>query len=311
MTWFWFAIAAQTLWGICDVMDKVIRERYLRDSVVLAVWLGMAALPTAVVIGLVRGMDAGGAEGVLLVAGLLSPLAFLFYFRALAVEEASRVVPLFQLSPLWALLLGTVFLGEVLTGTAYLAFGLIFGAGVLVSLQAGAKGLRLSQAFWLMLACTFFYGSALVLTRYAFGIAPIDGWDAAKWLTLGYFLGGISFLLAPGVRHRAAAAVRALRPAGVALLVTDNLVLSSVARVLNVFALSLGPVALVSVLNVVQSVFVLFVALVGAWLFPSLLHEEVTVGKVGVKFAALGLLLAGLVVLNLAGGADPAELLRS
>lgn len=67
----------------------------------------------------------------LILSGLATGLSWLFYFRALQLTEASRVVPIDKLSLVLAIVMAAVFLHEKLTLATILGSGLIT-AGVLV-----------------------------------------------------------------------------------------------------------------------------------------------------------------------------------
>jgi len=55
-------------------------------------------------------------------------LTNLFYFKAIKIEEISRVVPLLSFSPLFVLIFDAIFLGEVFTSLQYLEiFSLVVG----------------------------------------------------------------------------------------------------------------------------------------------------------------------------------------
>ena len=67
----------------------------------------------------------------LILSGLATGLSWLFYFRALQLTDASRVVPIDKLSLVLAIIMAAVFLHEKLTLATILGSGLIT-AGVLV-----------------------------------------------------------------------------------------------------------------------------------------------------------------------------------
>jgi len=67
------------------------------------------------------------------------------YFKALTVEEVSRVIPLLQLTPVFVLILSSFFLRETLKPEDYVAFGLLVLGGILFAIRLG-KGIRISLA---------------------------------------------------------------------------------------------------------------------------------------------------------------------
>jgi len=67
----------------------------------------------------------------LVLSGLATGMSWLFYFRALQIGEASKVVPVDKLSLVLAVLMAAVFLHEKLTA-ATIVGGVLITAGVLV-----------------------------------------------------------------------------------------------------------------------------------------------------------------------------------
>lgn len=68
--------------------------------------------------------------GILLLAGIISGIAFLCYFGALGIGESSRVQPVDRLSLVFAVVLAGLFLGEkinaqVIIGAALMAVGAV------------------------------------------------------------------------------------------------------------------------------------------------------------------------------------------
>jgi len=64
-----------------------------------------------------------------IVVGLVRIYYTLPYFKALAVEEVSRVIPLLQLTPVFVLILSSLLLRETLKPEEYVAFGSWFLVG--------------------------------------------------------------------------------------------------------------------------------------------------------------------------------------
>lgn len=297
MNWLLLAFAAQAVWGVVDILDKIILDRILRHSVVLAVSLGLLAIPLALGLGVLRGFEIVGPQtGIVVLSGVLFPVALSFYFKALSIDEAGRVVPLFQLTPLTVLLLSWLLLGDVLTSASYAGFALIFIGGLAISLRRGSSGLTVGRAFWLMLACTAIYGTAQVLVKV--GASDFDVLDTVKWNTVGFALASVLFLLVPQTRRRFLEDFRGLSPAGWRYVVANQLVLSNLARFLFLTAIWAGPVSLVAVISGFEALFVLLYAGVLALVRPGFLDEQLNRSAVGVKLGALVIMVAGVGILD-------------
>lgn len=92
--------------------------------------------------GKVRGLSSiePKAWGFLLVTGVVSAIAYLFYFAAVKAGDVSRVAPLDRLSLVFAILFAAVFLSEKIT--LPVVFGgalMVMGALVIAVFGAGGK----------------------------------------------------------------------------------------------------------------------------------------------------------------------------
>src|SRR3989344_1858810 len=137
MDWVIFSLLSRSLYAADNIVDKVLIGKHLKDPVVLTLLYGIFPLFLSIGIILLNGLKLIGLEPTALVifAGAIQVPAIFAFYQAVAREEISRVIPLFQFTPLFALILSFLFLGEVLTTTYYFAFVLILLAGFLIYLQ--------------------------------------------------------------------------------------------------------------------------------------------------------------------------------
>jgi transporter family protein len=127
MNWVIFSLISRALWAADNIVDKLLIGKYLRDSVVLTLITGISASLLSTVIVIFNGLSWIGLKPIALVifAGAIQIPAVFAFYKAISKEEISRVIPLFQFTPLFVLILSLLFLGEVLTLNHYLAFVLI------------------------------------------------------------------------------------------------------------------------------------------------------------------------------------------
>lgn len=137
--WLVFALVAPFAWAISNVGDSYARRVFLKNDMALTVLSSVVFLVLAIPLGviLIPQVPMGSAFFVMLMGSLWS-LAFLPYIRAIASEEASRVVLLMQATPVWALILAAIFIDEHLTMMQLAAFGVFLIAGVLAGTKKNA-----------------------------------------------------------------------------------------------------------------------------------------------------------------------------
>lgn len=294
MDWIIFSLLSRALWAADNIVDKLLIGKYLKDPIVLTLIAGISSLFLSLVIILFNGLKRIGLEPMVLIvfAGSFQIIAAFAFYQAISKEEISRVIPLFQLTPPFVLILSFLFLGEFLTRVQYLSFILILFGGFLISLKRIGGVFRLRNAFWWMVLSSLIYAVQIVILKPLYVSYPF--WDLTVYLGFGQFIPTpIMFLLIPSLKNSFLKNISNLNPVGWALLILGMIIVSA-ASLSGYWALITGPVTLISVLRGFQSVFVLiFAVLLSIWL-PKILKEELSKSVLGIKIVAIFLMFLGL-----------------
>ena len=299
MDWVIFSLFSRALWAADNIVDKLLRGRHLRDSLVLTLIAGISALFLSLVIILFNGLRWIGFGPVALIvfAGAFQVVAVFAFYQAIAKEEISRVIPLFQFTPPFVLILSLLFLKEVLTLNHYLAFILILLGSFLISLQKTKGVFKLRAAFWWMVLSSLIYAIYAVILKSLYVAHPF--WDLTVYLGFGEFLPTpVLLLLIPSFRRRLTKSLSDLKPTGW-MLVMLGMFFVTTASLSGLWALAIGPVTLVSVFRGFQSLFVLVYAVILSIWFPKILKEELSKSIIGIKAIAILLMTFGLYLIYL------------
>lgn len=294
MNWVIFTLTSRALWAADNIVDKLLIGKHLKDSVVLTLIAGISALLLSLVIIIFNGLSWLGLEPIALVifAGVIQILAVFAFYQAISKEEISRVIPLFQFSPLFVLVLSLLFLGEVLIPNHYLAFVLILLAGFLISLQKTKGIFKLRVAFWWMVLSSLIYAVQVVILKSLYGAYPF--WDLTVYLGFGEFLPTLILLfLISNFRDRFIRSLSNLKLVGWILLILAMFFVAT-ASLSGFWALTSGPVSLISVFRGFQSIFVLIYAILFSIWLPKILKEELNKRTLGIKAIAILLMVIGL-----------------
>lgn len=146
--WILFSILATLIWAIGSIIDKFIFTRWVIKPIVPAIVLGIFGLIVSLIIYLTQGFAELSNINIVLaiLAGVFYIFAYLLYFKAVKIEEISRVIPLCFLTNFFILFFAYIFLGEILTLQKYLGvFFLAIGA-MLIS-QKDKIDFRFNRAF--------------------------------------------------------------------------------------------------------------------------------------------------------------------
>lgn len=297
MQWLFFALLPRALWAINNVVDKALVVNKIRHA---SVYLFITVAASALVLVLVpfRGL-ATPSLGLVLLAlftGAIYTYGLWPYYRALTFEEASRIVSLWHLTPIFVLLLSSLIIGERFGTYDFIAFALLVLGGFLISTRRSAGKFHVSAAVGLMLLSCLVFALEIVLAKYVYLHMPyLDGFI---WIRLGSVLALVPFLMASSFRS-ALKDIFASLSTQVKGVVVGSEVMALGAIASFEYAISQGSVSLVSALGGTQSLFLLlYVAALSFWK-PEWLKEELAHGVLGLKLVAICLISVGVYLISI------------
>ncbi|MCW4005442.1 MAG: EamA family transporter [Candidatus Bathyarchaeota archaeon] len=218
-------------------------------------------------------------------AGALPFLALWFYAKALQAEEVSRLVPLFQLIPVFVAVFSAAFLDEILGPQKYLGIALIVGSAMLVSYRKTGTGGKLFGGFKFMILFTLLIATYNVTDKFL--LSYLDVWSLFSFAILGSFCGVLSLLASSRkLRKEFTSNVKALekKTFAVALVGESFYILGTACSLL---AFSLVDVSLAAALTGLQPFFVFFYMLFLSTFLPHILKEETTKTAIALKTLAI------------------------
>lgn len=294
LPWLFFALLAPFLFGVANLFDKVLTQRVSPVSlnVFAGLFTGIALLALPFV-----GLDV--PVGVVLLGFLAGALWFLAgfpYYKAIRIEEVSRVVPLWQLAVPMTVFFSLAFLGERLGLTSYAALVLIFCGAFLVSVKSIRDTLRLTPAFWLMVAAAALVTAASLITKVLYSSAGF--WQVQLLLFIGNFIAAVAAFAFFGRLRKGC--LGAFRKAGSGLksLVLSRMLVEVSGYVVFNVAILTGSVSLTMVLDGLTGFFVFAAAtVISAW-WPALFREELDRKTLLTKAVAILLIMAGLYLIR-------------
>lgn len=293
MNWFIYTILSYAAVSVANITDKFLVDKHIKDSSTIVLFTGVVAFLVGIVVFIVRGFPTLSSEQLVFVlaAGVFLQMFLLPYFRALELEDASTVVPLFRVGPVFAFILAYVFLHEVLSGKQLFGFLIIVTSSLVLSLTSKAKRVYLNRAFWLMMLSSFLFAIATVLFKFVVDLGNV--WDAIAYEGFGIGLGTLIIFVWPGYVRRFIHYAKHLKPtAWTAMGISE--VFYVVYRLGLSLALATGPVSLISVLGGFQPVFVFVYSIFLSIFFPSILKEALDKRTITKKLVAFTGMFIGL-----------------
>ncbi len=294
MSWIFFAILSPALYCVASFVDKYLLTRVVTDYRGMPVYGAVMGLVLGTLFWIGAGFPllAMRDAALIILTGVLSVWGGVLYFKALSEEEASRIVVLIQTMPLLVLILSVIFLREVISPLQLAGFFLILLSAIGISIDHRSGLLRLSPAFYLQLLANLAWAVSAVLLKFV--MATNSFFEIVSYESWGYALGGLTLWIAfPAIRQ---AFLNSLKTAGAKAvsIVFLNEGFVVIAKLLGVLAISLGPVALVSVVGSTQVFFGILYGWVLTLLFPAIFKEDIRAGNLFRKAMLAVVMFAGI-----------------
>ncbi len=225
---------------------------------------------------------------------LLGVTVMLYYMKK---EEVSRIVPIVYSYPVFVALIAMPLLGESLSSVQWLAIVIVVAGAATVSFRRSPLGSMqwLGKAFFALLGSSLLFALADIGSKYA--LNHVSFWN--MFSVNGFCLFGVFSLIAfrPHVFRQLKNMKRRNRTLALQLF---NETLAPLAIVTLYWALSLGPVSLVSALVGTRPVFVAVYALVlGRFLPDTLLRSDSTRKMAVLRLGAIVMMFGGIAIIYL------------
>lgn len=306
MNWIPIALISPIALALVNLIDKTLIEKYFKGGEVgaLLIFSGIVGLPVTVLIWILNPTAISIpilAAVTLTVNGILYLFSLFPYFKALELEDASTVSPLFLTTPVIGLLLGFLFLNEVPQTISLIASAIIAIGAFLLSadLTDHRHPILKRQMFFLMLAASFL--TAVNALIFKFISIEVGFWTTAFWEYIGFIVfAAVILAFKPTFRLQF---IQVFKSNSAQLIGVNafNETLAVAAKLSLHFATLLAPLGLVFfVAEGTQPLFVLLFALIATKLWPQYIQESISKKALSQKIIAIALMSSGLYLLSLA-----------
>ncbi len=299
MSWLLLALLAPALYSVSSFIDKYVIEQKVKSFATLTILGGCVALPFALGIFAVRGFTVYPLEQTILIllAGIGMELSLLPHYKAISLDDISTVTPVFQIIPVFVLILSYVFLGEQLTAEQFIGFWIVItGAFLLSRDKPNGTIFAIKKSFgWVMLAGILWAVPAII---FKFVTVQQGFWDALAYEFLGVSIGAFILFLIPRFGKGFIYDVRNVS-GGVWGILLSNEFIYLIGRLFGFYAIAVAPaIALVSALNGTMPLFTLVFGIILSVWFPYIVKEDIRKAVVAHKLVAILLIGAGMWLIN-------------
>ncbi|KKQ24007.1 hypothetical protein A2108_00615 [Candidatus Wolfebacteria bacterium GWA1_42_9] len=299
MSWILFTLGATALNAVSNFIDKFLIEKRVRDYITLTILGGMVAFIFGIVVLFFRNFPIYGTNQMILIllAGISMEMGLIPYYKAISLDDISRVVPVFQIAPVFVLILSYVFLGERLTLPQFIGFWMIITGAYILSLKKLGKdifNLRKS-VIWIILASILW---AIPSVIFRFVTIEINFWDALGYEFIGAAIGMLLLFLIPAIRNRFLNEIVRVEKSAYGAIASNEFIYL-IARMLGFYAIVIAPaVSLVSVLGGFHPLIVLIYGIILSVWFPNIIKEDIQKATIFIKILAIVVIFVGVWFIN-------------
>ena len=294
MTWFSLSLLAAFIVAMVVAIDKLVLVRWQVTPVLMTFFSASIALIAACGVWLTMGLSemSFSGTGLALCAGILKTLFELFYYLAIAREEASRIATLLSLTPLFILLAASYVLQESLQPQEYFGVFLLVSGAVLITCKDKLFP-RLNLAFCFVLLGILCLTANQIIIKYL--LETTDYWTVFSYVRMGVFLAVVPLLPLVVSNLRAFRSER--KGLVLSLIAVNNAIAVSGVFVFTV-AVALGSVTLVNALGSVFPLFLLLIVVLVGTINPDILREELKKTVLLLKLTAVLLMVCGTISIS-------------
>lgn len=302
MNWFLIALIGPLLWSIVNHLDKFLLNKYFKGGgtgslLIFSSLIGIFMLPIFYFINPNILNVSFNNVLILLLINIPYVLYILFYLYALDKDEASIVVPLFQMIPVLGYFLGFIILGETLTFKQILASLIILSGSVALALDLEGKKIRLKlNIFLLMFVSSFLFALYGVLFKMV--AIEQDFIVSSFWTYVGLGIAGLLMLGFIPLYRKQFFSVMKQNKSQVLGVNGINEVLNIIADVSTRLATLLAPLALVYVVSGFQPLFVLIIGVLLTIFLPRISQESLLKRHLVQKVISIAIIVIGAFLLE-------------
>lgn len=283
--WFYYAIFSALTFSIINILDKFVVDS-LENPLIPLLFTILINTVAGIFVFYFYKVPLITASHIIIaiIISICYMIMIFFYFKALKIEEASRVIPFFLLAPMFVSLFAGIFLKEILTKEQYFGISLLILGAILISYKGK---LALGKAAFFMILGSIFLAIDITLTKYL--INNHDYITIYGYTSLGTLIGLIPIWLM--VKKDLNSSIKKMKYKLGLLIFSD--MLSLVGCLLFYIAASLGPITIIEAVRSTQPLFVFLFALIISVFYPKILKEQISKNTLLLKIIAILLMALG------------------
>jgi uncharacterized membrane protein len=282
------------------IVDKTALEHYVKTYVsyllIIAIFQGLVGVSIIASLVWTENLNIYSCTMAVL-SGSVFGFSGVLFLRTLNTQEVSRTVPVIQTAPVFAALLGLVFLGEHLNEIQWLAILITAAGALLLSVKkSNGNNLTLDGSLLILILASFTQALARVI-----GKTPLE--DLSIPMTHGFQSLGLSsvMFIASGFNKAARNDVIKMwqyHKSRLAFIATSEIGFVTASFLLFLWAISSSPVGLVTAVYATRSLFLLIYSTSLSLIIGDILGEDITLKSITLKVISVILIVFGVILIS-------------
>src|SRR3989344_5199053 len=293
-SWIWFVLIAQGIWAFCTVLDKiVIAKGHIRNPFVYITLNGFMNVFALLMLPFF-GVELLPMNQMLVVLswGVCNSAAVIAYYKAVSLDEISKIKIFDGMGPILTYLLAFILIGEFLTRNMLIAFFLFIIAGFIVSFNMKTKKIAMSKAVPYLLLSMVLGSFGAVAGKYVYTVT--DFWNAFLLLRISGFA-ALLVLFVPRIREDFVKIFRAM-PSKYRKIMCSKMVVDFSAYIFGGYAITMGPISIIAALSsAVMPIMVFLIALFLTIFHSHLIKEDISREAIAMKIISIVIVVFGVI----------------
>lgn len=294
MNWLIPALLAPAIFTVVNFLDKIVVSKLVKDYRGMTIYGTITGFIVGTLFWIITGFHTLPLKDALIVisTGCLTIWGSQLYFKAVSLEEPSKLILFFQTTPIFTFLIAFLLIGERITFTQFFGFVIILLTVIWVSVEKGKDKFQISEASLLIMLVNAMWALGGVLMKFAVSANSFS--SILSYESWGLGIGGaILYLGFPQIRK---AFHESFKNAGTKSLIVmfSNEIIFVIGKSLTFFAYTLGAASLVSVVGSTQVFFGILYGLLITKFAPKLLTEDEANGQLSKKIISATIMFVGL-----------------
>lgn len=293
--WVLYSLLGTAIYVVVCFVDKYNLERHIKNYRGMVIYSALVCLVMGTILWMFSGFSLLNFKDGLLVilTGILTVFAASIYFYVVQKEQASKVIFMYQLIPVFVLILAVIFLKETINFKQIIGSILVLIPSLLIASGSGNK-LKFSFDKNIALLLVIDLLNAVSLVLFKFVVEAGSFLKVVAYESWGWAIGGlILFILFPSVRNAFFETNKSIKKR-VLLVILGNEIFYVGSKFFIFLAVSLGSVYLVNVITGTQVIFGAILGVILTILAPHIFKENIEKADLFKKIILGAVTLIGL-----------------